>query len=70
VGRLTALKIRSLKEPGRYSDGDGLLLELIAGVRGGGFYEFSLYCTAFLAGSFGVRASAELSGRGERPGIF
>lgn len=28
MGKLTALKVRSLKEPGRYSDGDGLLLEL------------------------------------------
>ncbi len=28
MGKLTALKIRSLIEPGRYSDGDGLFLEI------------------------------------------
>ena len=28
MGKLTALKIKSLKEPGRYSDGDGLFLEI------------------------------------------
>lgn len=28
MGKLTALKIRSLTEPGRYSDGDGLFLEI------------------------------------------
>lgn len=28
MGKLTALKIKSLSEPGRYSDGDGLFLEL------------------------------------------
>lgn len=28
MGKLTAVKIRSLTEPGRYSDGDGLFLEL------------------------------------------
>ncbi|MET3713174.1 hypothetical protein ABIC65_003904 [Sphingomonas trueperi] len=28
MGKLTALKIRSLPEPGRYSDGDGLFLEI------------------------------------------
>jgi len=28
MGKLTALKIRSLAEPGRYSDGDGLFLEI------------------------------------------
>ncbi|MEG3146544.1 integrase arm-type DNA-binding domain-containing protein [Sphingomonas sp. RT2P30] len=28
MGKLTALKVRSLIEPGRYSDGDGLFLEL------------------------------------------
>ena len=30
MGRLTALQIRNLKEPGRYSDGDGLSLLLSA----------------------------------------
>ena len=33
MGKLTALKIRSLIEPGRYSDGDGVFLE-INGNRG------------------------------------
>lgn len=28
MGKLSALKIKSLKEPGRYSDGDGLFLEI------------------------------------------
>lgn len=28
MGKLTAVKIRSLTEPGRYSDGDGLFLEI------------------------------------------
>lgn len=28
MGKLTALKIKSLKEPGRYSDGDGLFLDI------------------------------------------
>jgi hypothetical protein len=28
MGRLTAAKIRNLSEPGRYSDGDGLFLEI------------------------------------------
>lgn len=28
MGQLTALKIKSLKEPGRYYDGDGLLLQI------------------------------------------
>ena len=28
MGNLTALKVRNLKEPGRYSDGDGLMLEI------------------------------------------
>jgi len=28
MGNLTALKVRNLKEPGRYSDGDGLMLEV------------------------------------------
>jgi hypothetical protein len=34
VGNLSALKIKSLKEPGRYSDGDGLLLDLKGPGRG------------------------------------
>ena len=34
MGNLTALKIRNLKEPGRYSDGDGLMLVLGAQGRG------------------------------------
>ena len=34
MGRLTALQIRNLKEPGRYSDGDGLSL-LLSGSRKG-----------------------------------
>ncbi len=28
MGKLTAVKVRSLTEPGRYADGDGLFLEL------------------------------------------
>lgn len=28
MGKLAAVKIRSLTEPGRYSDGDGLFLEI------------------------------------------
>ena len=28
MGKLSALKVRNLKEPGRYSDGDGLMLEI------------------------------------------
>lgn len=28
MGKLTAAKIRSLSEPGRYTDGDGLFLEI------------------------------------------
>jgi hypothetical protein len=28
MGKLTALRIRSLTEPGRYPDGDGLFLKL------------------------------------------
>ena len=34
MGRLTALQIRNLKEPGRYSDGDGLSLLLSALCKG------------------------------------
>lgn len=34
MGNLSALKIKSLKEPGRYSDGDGLILDLRAPGRG------------------------------------
>ena len=34
MGNLTALKIRSLKEPGRYSDGEGLILVLSGPGRG------------------------------------
>lgn len=34
VGNLSALKIRNLKEPGRYSDGDGLILDIGASGRG------------------------------------
>ena len=34
MGNLSALKIKSLKEPGRYSDGDGLILDLKAPGRG------------------------------------
>ena len=34
MGRLTALQIRNLKEPGRYSDGDGLSLLLSASRKG------------------------------------
>lgn len=31
MGQLSALKIKALKEPGRYSDGDGLMLQIGAG---------------------------------------
>jgi integrase len=34
MGRLTPLQIRNLKEPGRYSDGDGLYLELAGQKKG------------------------------------
>lgn len=34
MGRLTPLQIRNLKEPGRYSDGDGLYLELAGPNKG------------------------------------
>jgi integrase len=34
MGRLTPLQIRNLKEPGRYSDGDGLYLELTGQNKG------------------------------------
>lgn len=34
MGNLSALKIKSLKEPGRYSDGDGLILDLKGPGRG------------------------------------
>lgn len=34
MGRLTPLQIRNLKEPGRYSDGDGLYLELTGPNKG------------------------------------
>lgn len=34
MGKLTAVQIRNLREPGRYSDGDGLILNLVAPGRG------------------------------------
>lgn len=34
MGKLTAVKVRSLNEPGRYPDGDGLILELNAKASG------------------------------------
>ncbi|MCW1384847.1 tyrosine-type recombinase/integrase [Novosphingobium sp. KCTC 2891] len=34
MGNLTALKVRNLKEPGRYSDGDGLILDLAGAGKG------------------------------------
>jgi integrase len=34
MGKLTALGIRGLKEPGRYSDGEGLILKLISPGKG------------------------------------
>lgn len=34
MGNLSSLKIKNLKEPGRYSDGDGLILDLKAPGRG------------------------------------
>jgi integrase len=34
MGKLTAVQIRSLKEPGRYSDGEGLILNLTGPGRG------------------------------------
>lgn len=34
MGNLSALKIRNLKEPGRYSDGDGLILDVSSSGRG------------------------------------
>ncbi|OYW16160.1 MAG: integrase [Novosphingobium sp. 12-64-8] len=34
MGKLTAIGIRKLKEPGRYSDGEGLILKLIAPGKG------------------------------------
>ena len=40
MGNLTALKIRSLKEPGRYSDGEGLILVLSGPGRGSWIVRF------------------------------
>lgn len=34
MGKLTAVKVKSLKEPGRYSDGEGLILKLFGTGRG------------------------------------
>ena len=34
MGKLSAVQIRNLKEPGRYSDGEGLILRLVAPGRG------------------------------------
>lgn len=34
MGNLTALKIRSLAEPGRYADGDGLFLDVVGKAKG------------------------------------
>ena len=34
MGKLTALQIRNLKQPGRYGDGDGLALVLTAPSKG------------------------------------
>jgi hypothetical protein len=34
MGKLTAVQIRNLKEPGRYSDGEGLILSLTGPGRG------------------------------------
>ena len=34
MGKLTAIQIKNLKEPGRYSDGEGLILNLSAPGRG------------------------------------
>jgi len=34
MGNLTAVQIRNLREPGRYSDGDGLILNLVGPGRG------------------------------------
>lgn len=34
MGKLTAIQIRNLKEPGRYSNGEGLILKLAAPGRG------------------------------------
>lgn len=41
MGKLTALKIRALTEPGRCSDGDGLFLMSPARLRAGGFFAYS-----------------------------
>lgn len=37
MGKLTAIQIRNIKEPGRYSDGEGLMLKLVAPGRGSWF---------------------------------
>ncbi|MBA3836172.1 MAG: hypothetical protein C0499_00715 [Zymomonas sp.] len=34
MGKLTALKMRSLAEPGRYADGDGLFLDVTGEASG------------------------------------
>lgn len=34
MGKLTALKVRSLSEPGRYADGDGLFLDVTGKAAG------------------------------------
>ena len=34
MGKLTAVQIRNFREPGRYSDGDGLILNLVGPGRG------------------------------------
>ena len=41
MGKLTALKIRSLAEPGRYADGDGLFLDMTGKAAGRWVFAFS-----------------------------
>lgn len=36
MGKLSAIAVKNLKEPGRYSDGEGLILKLAAQGRGSG----------------------------------
>ena len=40
MGKLTAMGVKNLTEPGRYSDGEGLILKLAAKGKGAGLSAF------------------------------
>jgi hypothetical protein len=42
MGKLTALGIKNLKAPGRYSDGEGLMLKDAGPAKGDGFSQFNM----------------------------